>query len=170
MNHQMHGHHHDAPSNAASHSTSSHDAGALAGSARHRLSFSATMHCLIGCGIGEVAGVIIGTAFDMNMMNTMALGIILGFVMGFALGSYPLLKAGFGVKRALRQVLIAEGLSIAVMEAFEVLVQIYMPGVMEAGLRDAIYWYGMAAALAVGFIAAYPVNWYLIGRGVRHQH
>jgi hypothetical protein len=112
----------------------------------------------------------VGTALEFTMMNTMILGILLGFVMGFALGAYPLLKAGFAVGRALRQVLIAEGLSIAVMEAFEVLVQIYLPGVMEAGLGDAIYWYGMAAALAVGFVAAYPVNWYLIGQGIRHQH
>jgi hypothetical protein len=134
------------------------------------LAFSATMHCLVGCGLGEVGGVMIGTALTLGMVTTMVLAIILGFVIGFLFGMIPLLRAGFGVRRAFQQVLIAEGLSIAVMEAFEVLVQVYMPGVMEAGLGDAIFWYGMLAALVVGFVAAYPVNWYLIGKGVRHQH
>lgn len=170
MKHQMHEHGHDQTPAHRGHSQTAYHPTTLTGISRHRLSFSATLHCLIGCGIGEVAGVIIGTALDFTMMNTMILGVLLGFVMGFLFGAYPLLRAGFGVRRALRQVLIAEGLSIAVMEAFEVLVQVYTPGVMEAGLGDAIYWYGMGAALVVGFVAAYPVNWYLLGRGIRHEH
>lgn len=135
-----------------------------------RLSVSATLHCLVGCGIGEVLGVIIGTYYGMTMFATMALAITLGFVFGFALGIIPLIRKGFSFSRSFKIVLVGEGLSIAVMEAFEVLTQLLIPGVMEAGLTDPIFWLGMGAALVVGFIAALPVNYYMIKRGVRHQH
>jgi len=135
-----------------------------------KLAFSTTLHCLLGCGIGEVVGVIIGTALLMTNINTLILAVGLGFVFGFILGMRPLLKAGFNFKRAFKTVFIAEGLSIAVMEATEVLVQVYTPGVMEAGLSSWIFWTGMLLAMTAGFIAAYPVNYFLIGKGIRHQH
>ena len=137
---------------------------------KSKLAFSATLHCLLGCGIGEVVGVIIGTALLMTNVNTLILAVSLGFVFGFILGMRPLLKAGFNFKKAFRTVLIAEGLSIVVMETTEVLVEVYTPGVMEAGLTSWIFWAGMLLALTAGFIAAYPVNYYLIGIGIRHQH
>lgn len=135
-----------------------------------RLAISATFHCLIGCGIGEILGVIIGTAFGMDMISTMILAVILGFIGGLLLGILPLLRASFTFKKSLKTVIVAEGLSIVVMEAFEVLTQIVIPGVMEAGLTEPIFWYGMIAALAVGFLAALPVNYVMIKKGVRHQH
>jgi Domain of unknown function (DUF4396) len=135
-----------------------------------KLAVSATLHCLLGCGIGEVAGVIIGTFLGLGMFATMTLAITLGFVFGFLLGIVPLLRKGFTVKNAFRIVFAAEFLSIAVMEAFEAGTQLIIPGVMEAGLTDVIFWIGMLAALTVGFIAAFPVNYYMIKRGVRHQH
>ena len=135
-----------------------------------KLAFSATLHCLLGCGIGEVVGIIIGTALLMTTINTLILAVSLGFVFGFILGLRPLFKAGFKFKKAFRIVLIAEGLSIVVMEATEVLVQVYTPGVMEAGLSSWIFWAGMLLAMTMGFIAAYPVNYYLIGKGIRHTH
>jgi len=137
---------------------------------KSKLAFSATLHCLLGCGIGEVVGVIIGTALLMTNVNTLILAVSLGFVFGFILGMRPLLKAGFNFKNAFKTVLIAEGLSIVVMETTEVLVEVYTPGVMEAGLTSWIFWAGMLLALTAGFIAAYPVNYYLIGIGIRHQH
>lgn len=135
-----------------------------------KLAVSATLHCLLGCGLGEVAGMIIGTYLGWGMFATMALAIILGFVFGFLLGIIPLLRKGFGIKSAFKIVFAAEFLSIVVMEAFEVGTQLVIPGVMEAGLTDRIFWFGMFAALVVGFIAAFPVNFYMIKRGVRHQH
>lgn len=134
------------------------------------LAVSATFHCLIGCGIGEVAGMIIGTYYNLSMMETMILALVLGFAAGMALGIMPLLRSHFTIKNALNTVVAGEGLSIAVMEAFEIGTQIAIPGVMEAGLTDGIFWVGMAAALAVGFIAALPVNIVMIQRGVRHIH
>jgi len=135
-----------------------------------KLAFSATLHCLLGCGIGEVLGIIIGTSLAMSNTNTLILAVGLGFVFGIILGIRPLLKAGFNLKKAFKTVLIAEGLSIVVMEATEVLVEVYTPGVMEAGLTSWIFWAGMLLALTAGFMTAYPVNYYLIGKGVRHYH
>ncbi len=135
-----------------------------------KLATSATAHCLFGCGIGEVMGVIIGTALAWSIVRTIVLAVILGFVFGFALGLTPLLRARFQLKDAVRQVLIAEGLSIAVMETAEVLVEVYTPGVMEAGLTSWLFWVGMLLALLAGFIAAFPVNYVLVGRGIRHVH
>ena len=135
-----------------------------------KLAFSATLHCLIGCGLGEVAGMVIGTTLVMSNHSTMILAIILGFVGGFGLGVVPLKKAGYTWKAAFKQVLVAEGLSIAVMETFEVLVQVYTPGVMDAGLTDGIFWLGMLLGLIAGFIAAFPVNYIFVKKGIRHQH
>jgi hypothetical protein len=135
-----------------------------------KLAHSATWHCLIGCGIGEVIGVIIGTALGLSNVITLVLAVILGFVFGFIFGMWPLLRAGFEFSRALRQVFIAETISIVVMEATEVLVQIYTPGVMDAGLGSWIFWLGMGLALAAGYAAAFPVNYILVGKGIRHTH
>ena len=134
------------------------------------LAHSATLHCLLGCGIGEVIGIIIGTALGLSILVTLILAVVLGFVFGFIFGMWPLLRAGFDFSRALRQVFIAETLSIVVMEATEVLVQVYTPGVMDAGLSSWIFWLGMGFALAAGYVAAFPVNYILVGKGIRHIH
>ncbi len=134
------------------------------------LAHSATLHCLLGCGIGEVVGVIIGTALGLSNLITIVLALVLGFVFGFVFGMWPLLRAGIDFSRAVRQVLIAETLSIVVMEATQVLVQVYTPGVMDAGLGSWIFWLGMGLALVAGYVAAFPVNYILVGKGIRHIH
>ena len=87
-----------------------------------KLATSATVHCLLGCGLGEVVGIVVGKALAFSMVQTIVLAVILGFVFGFALGLIPLLKARFQLRDAVRQVFLAESLSIAVMETAEVLV------------------------------------------------
>lgn len=134
------------------------------------LAISATLHCLVGCGLGEILGMVIGTAFHMSNGATMILAIILGAVLGLLFGMVPLLKAKFSFSKALKQVLIAEGLSIAVMETVEVLVQVYTPGVMDAHLADWLFWKGMLFGLVAGFIAAFPVNYIFVKKGIRHRH
>ncbi len=134
------------------------------------LAFSATFHCLVGCGLGEILGMVIGTGFGMSNLYTMILALILGTALGLLFGMIPLLRARFPFKRALKQVLIAEGLSIAVMESVEVTVQVATPGVMDAHLADWLFWKGMLMGLAAGFIAAFPVNYIFIRKGIRHQH
>ena len=134
------------------------------------LAISATVHCLLGCGLGEIVGVIIGVALAWSNLATLVLAVALGFVFGFAFGLIPLLRAGFEWGRAIKQVLIADVLSIVVMETAEVLVQVYTPGVMEAGLGAPIFWLGMLLALTAGFVVAFPVNYILVGKGIRHHH
>ncbi len=147
-----------------------HTESAEPGIGRFRLATSATAHCLAGCGLGEVTGVIIGVALGLTTVVTIALAVVLGFIFGFALGLIPLLRAGFSKSWALKQVLVAEGLSIAVMETAEVLVEVYTPGVMTAGLLSPVFWGGLLLALTAGFLAAWPVNYWLVGKGIRHIH
>ena len=131
---------------------------------------SATIHCLAGWGVGGVVGVIVGVAMGLTRFATITLAVSLGFVFGFALGLIPLFRAGYTTLAAFKQVLIAEGLSIVVMETTEVLVEVYTPGVMSSGLSSPIFWLGMGLALLAGFIAAWPVNYWLVGKGIRHVH
>lgn len=147
-----------------------HDADELPALSQARLATSATVHCLAGCGLGEVVGVVIGISLGLTTVATLILGVVLGFIFGFALGILPLLRASFSVQWAIKQVLVAEGLSIVVMETAEVLVEVFTPGVMAAGLSSPRFWTGMLLALTAGFIAAFPVNYVLVGLGVRHHH
>ena len=135
-----------------------------------KLAMSATIHCLLGCGLGEIAGMIIATAIGLNMINATILGVMLGFVAGLALGTIPLIRSKFTLGQALKTVVIAEGLSIVVMETFEVITQAVIPGVMTASLADPVFWLGMIASLIVGFVAAFPVNYVLVKKGIRHYH
>lgn len=135
-----------------------------------KLALSATFHCLLGCGLGEVLGMIIATYLAFSNTNSIILAVSLGFFFGLLLGIWPLIKSGYTFKKALKQVIIAEGLSIVVMETAEVLAEIYIPGVLNAQLNEAIFWMGMILALVAGFIAAFPVNYILTKRGIRHQH
>lgn len=155
-----HHHHHAEPRNTPQNGTENNV----------RLAFQATWHCLIGCGIGEVLGMVIATALGWGNVPSILFAVALGFLFGFILGMRPLLRAGFPFKNAFKTVLIAEGLSIAVMEGFEVLTEVFTPGVMSAHLNEPIFWFGMLLALAVGFVAAFPVNLYFIKKGIRHQH
>ena len=113
---------------------------------------------------------ILGAAFHLSNTATIIFALILGFIGGFALGMIPLLRADFTFRRAFRQVLIAEGLSIVVMETVDVLVQVSTPGVMDAHLTHPVFWLGMALSLAAGFIAAYPINYIFVKKGIRHLH
>jgi hypothetical protein len=104
------------------------------------------------------------------MVPSIALAVSLGFVLGFILGMRPLRKHGYSFTNAFKQVLLAEGLSIVFMETAEVLVEVYTPGFMQAGLFDPILWGGMLLALTAGFMAAWPVNLIMVKRGYRHVH
>lgn len=135
---------------------------------RNAIAASATLHCLTGCAIGEIAGLMIGTAAGWGNVPTMALAIGLAFVFGYGLSSLPLVGAGMPLGQALKLVLAADTLSIIVMEIVDNGVMAVVPGAMDAGLVDPIFWLGMMLALTVAFFAAFPVNRYLIDRGKGH--
>ena len=140
----------------------------------NRVAFSATLHCLTGCAIGEVLGVVIGTALGWGDGETIALAIVLAFFFGYALTFVPLLRAGLTFAAAVPLALASDTVSIAVMEIVDNAVLLVIPGAMDAGLGDLLFWGSLAFALAVAFVAAYPVNRAMIARGrghaVVHEH
>ena len=140
----------------------------------NRLAFSATWHCLTGCAVGEVLGVAIGTALGWSNTPTIALAIVLAFFFGYSFTAVPLLRSGLALGAAAGIALAADTISIAVMEIVDNAVLLVIPGAMEAGLADPLFWGSLAFALAVAFVAAYPVNRWLIARGrghaIAHSH
>jgi hypothetical protein len=132
------------------------------------MALSATLHCLTGCAIGEIAGLIIGTALGLSNLATIALAVGLAFLFGYTLSTLPLLRAGVALGAALSVVLAADTLSILTMEIVDNAVMAVIPGAMNAGLVNSVFWVGMMIALGVAFVAAYPVNRYLLGRGKGH--
>ena len=129
---------------------------------------SATLHCLTGCAIGEIMGLVIGEALGWSNVQTIVLAVALAFFFGYSLSILPLLKARIALDAALGVVLAADTLSIATMEVVDNTVMALVPGAMEAGLVNPLFWVSMSAALAVAFAAAFPVNRYLLMRGKGH--
>jgi hypothetical protein len=137
-------------------------------SSLNRLAASATTHCLTGCVIGEVVGMAIATALGWSDIATIALAVALAFVFGYSLTSIPLVRAGLAAGTIVTTALAADTVSIAIMEAIDNLVVVLVPGALEAGLSDGLFW----GPLLGGFVVAYPfaflVNRYLIARGKGH--
>ena len=144
-------------------------------SSLNRLAFSATAHCLTGCAIGEVLGLVIGTILGWGNVATIALAVVLAFFFGYSLTMLPLLRSGLALATVLPIAFAADTLSITIMEIVDNLVMVVIPGAMEAGLTSLLFWGSLAFALAVAFVAAFPVNRWLIARGrghavVHHYH
>ena len=135
---------------------------------RNSMAANATLHCLTGCAIGEIAGLMIGTAAGLSTGTTIALAVGLAFLFGYALSTLPLIQAGLGFFAALSVVFAADTLSILTMEIVDNVVMAVIPGAMDAGLVNPIFWIGMMIALTVAFAAAFPVNRYLIDKGKGH--
>ena len=134
----------------------------------NRVAFAATWHCLTGCAIGEVLGVMIGTALGWGNLPTIVLAIVLAFFFGYSLTMLPLLRAGLAFGAAVPLALASDTLSITVMEIVDNLIILIIPGAMAAGLGDILFWGSLAFSLVVAFMAAFPVNRWLISRGKGH--
>ena len=132
------------------------------------MAVSATLHCLTGCAIGEVLGVVIGTALGLATGPTIALGIVLAFVFGYSLTSLPLLRAGLALAAVIPIALASDTLSIATMEVVDNAIIVVIPGAMDAGLGDILFWGSLSFSLFVAGFAAYPVNRWLLQRGKGH--
>ncbi|WP_307031992.1 DUF4396 domain-containing protein [Streptomyces canus] len=146
---------------------------AHAGHVHHRASswsmaVQATLHCLTGCAIGEVLGMVIGTALGWGNLPTTILAIVLAFFFGYSLTLRGVLKAGLGLRDAVKVALAADTLSIAVMELVDNGVIILWPGAMDAELGDLLFWGALAISLVIAFFATTPVNKWMIGRGKGH--
>jgi hypothetical protein len=138
------------------------------------VAFSATVHCLTGCAIGEVLGMIIGTALGWSDWQTIALAVVLAFFFGYSLTMLPLLRGGLVLATAVPIAFAADTVSITIMEIVDNAIMLAIPGAMEAGLTNLLFWGSLAFALVVAGAAAYPVNRWLIARGrghaVVHEH
>jgi hypothetical protein len=134
----------------------------------NRTAISATLHCLTGCAIGEVLGLVIATALDFGDAASIAISVALAFFFGYAFTMVPLLRAGLVLGAALPLALASDTFSIATMELLDSLTVIAVPGAMDAGLGDLLFWGSLAGALFLAFWAAFPVNRWLIARGKGH--
>jgi len=134
----------------------------------NRTAASATLHCLTGCAIGEVAGMIITTAAHASNATNIGLSIVLAFVFGYSFSLRPLIKHGLGLRHSLKLALASDTASIATMEAADNLFIVLVPGAINAGLGTGLFWISLVLSLGVAFLAAFPVNRYLIGRGKGH--
>ena len=132
------------------------------------LAFSATVHCLTGCAIGEVLGMIIGTALGWSDLQTIALAVALAFFFGYLLTSLPLLRSGMAVGAVIPIALASDTISITIMEIVDNAILLLIPGAMDATLSDFGFWAALAVALLIAGAAAFPVNRWLIGRGKGH--
>lgn len=148
MNEHDHKHHHDSSPN--------------------KTAASATLHCLTGCAIGEVLGMIISTALAWSTAPSIAISVLLAFVFGYSLTMRPLLLGGIGLKRALKLALAADTASIAVMELADNGFILAVPGAINAGLNSVLFWSSLLTSLVVAFMFAFPLNKYLIARGKGH--
>ena len=148
----------------ASHAHADH----AAGQSLNRLAFSATVHCLTGCAIGEVLGMIIGTALGWSDLQTIALAVALAFLFGYSLTSLPLLRSGMALGAVIPVALASDTISITIMEIVDNAIMLVIPGAMEAGLDNFKFWGSLAVALLIAGAAAYPANRWLLKRGKGH--
>ena len=157
-----HAHHHD-------HHAQDHQHPApAAGAQLNATAFRATLHCLSGCAVGEVLGMILGTAWGLSNGATVALSIVLAFAFGYTFTFFPLLRSGMPLRSALAIAFAADTASITLMEIVDNAIMLLIPGAMDAGLDQALFWGSLALSLVLAGAAAFPLNRYLIGRGKGH--
>jgi hypothetical protein len=133
-----------------------------------RVALDATLHCLTGCAIGEIAGLAIGTALGFSNLGTIVLAVALAFLFGYTLTSLPLLRAGLALAAVVPIALASDTLSIALMELVDNAIVLLIPGAMDAGLDDVLFWGSLSVALVIAGAFALPLNRWLITRGKGH--
>lgn len=138
------------------------------GGSLNRTAFSATAHCLTGCSIGEVLGMVIGSLLGWGNIAIIALAVALAFLFGYSLTLVPILRSGVGLASGLRLAFLSDTASITTMEIVDNAIMVAIPGAMHAGLTSWVFWGSLALALIIAGVAAFPVNRWLIARGKGH--
>ncbi len=133
-----------------------------------KVALSATLHCLTGCAVGEILGMVIGTYFNIHNLGSIVLSIFLAFAFGYSFSLIPLLRSGLSFVKALPLALASDTVSITVMEIMDNLIIFFIPGALDAQLNTGLFWGSLAVSLFVAFWSAYPVNMYLISKGRGH--
>jgi hypothetical protein len=134
----------------------------------NRVALTATIHCLTGCAVGEVAGMVIGTALGLSNALTIAIAVVLAFVFGYAFTIIPLLRAGMALGTAIGLAFASDTMSITVMEIVDNAIMLVIPGAMDAGLTELLFWGSLTVSLIIAGVAAYPANRFMIARGLGH--
>jgi hypothetical protein len=147
---------------------SDHGTRATAAQSLNALALSATVHCLTGCAIGEVLGMVLATWWGWGDVASIVLAVVLAFFFGYGLTSLPLLRAGMSVRQVAPLAFASDTASIATMEIVDNLFILVVPGAIAAGLGDALFWWSLAVGLLIAGTVAYPVNRHLISRGKGH--
>ena len=145
-----------------------HDPLPTSGRALDALALSATLHCLTGCAIGEVVGMVVGTAMGFSQWGTVVLSVVLAFFFGYSLTSLPLLRAGLVLAAVIPIALASDTLSIATMEIVDNVIMVVIPGAIDAGAGDLLFWGSLSFALVIAGLVAWPVNRWLLKRGKGH--
>src|SRR3954452_10656091 len=138
------------------------------GRALDAVALSATLHCLTGCAIGEIVGMVLGTALALSNGATVAISVVLAFFFGYGLTTLPLVRAGLALAAVVPIALASDTLSIATMEVVDNAIVVAIPGALNAGAGDILFWGSLAFALAVAGVFAFPVNRWLLKRGKGH--
>ncbi|MFJ9026863.1 DUF4396 domain-containing protein [Streptomyces sp. NPDC102259] len=163
-------HHHTEAHAPAAHADENH--GAHGGAHQHGASWpmaaKATLHCLTGCAIGEILGMVIGTALAWGNAPTMVTSIVLAFVFGYSFTLFAVRRAGLAFKTALKVALAADTVSIAIMELVDNGIIALVPGAMDAHLSDGLFWSSLLGGFVIAFVITTPVNKWMIGRGKGH--
>jgi uncharacterized membrane protein YbjE (DUF340 family) len=133
-----------------------------------RTAISATLHCLTGCAIGEVLGMVLATWWGWGTTPSIALAIVLAFAFGYSLTMAPVVRSGVALRRAVGVALAADTVSIATMELVDNAFVLAVPRAIDAGLGDALFWWSLTASLVVAFAVTVPVNRAMIARGKGH--
>jgi hypothetical protein len=163
----MTAHEHRGPDGEAHGAAAAHEL-PTSGDALNALAFTATVHCLTGCAIGEVLGMVIGTSLGFSDVGTIALAVALAFLFGYTLTSWPLLRSGMGLAAVVPIALQVDTVSIALMETVDNAIMAGIPGAMAAGAGSLLFWGSLSVALAIAGVVAFPVNRWLIERGKGH--
>jgi hypothetical protein len=129
---------------------------------------SATLHCLTGCAIGEVLGMVLATWWKWGNWPSVALAVALAFVFGYSLTMIPVLRSGVALRRAVGIAFAADTISIATMEVMDNAFILAVPGALDAKLTDGLFWVSLVVSLVVAFVVTVPVNRALIARGKGH--
>ncbi len=134
----------------------------------NRVALAATWHCLTGCAIGEILGLVIASSLDWGNLASIAIAVVLAFFFGYSLTLRPLVRGGVALRQAARVALAADTVSLTVMEIVDNAIVLLVPGAMAAGLVEPVFWWSLVLGLALAFVAAFPVNRLLIARGRGH--
>ena len=111
---------------------------------------------------------VIATALGWGNTASIAISIVLAFFFGYALTLGPLLRAGVPLRRALPLAFASDTASITVMEIVDNAFILLVPGAIDAGLGQALFWWSLGLSLVIAFVVAFPLNRWLIARGRGH--